>query len=128
MADEKAEAYDNKSHGERCHYLQYEVGTIVVEPFAHLRHFRQEDEVEQVDVESTYTDVLQRATNDFVAGEPFLIIIEEDEHHREQGEHCHGARQVGPCKLQGVPAEDVGTAYECHYGQQGEEPRQDVQP
>ena len=64
-----------------------EVGMVGIEPLAHLREFGQEEEVEEIDVERTYADILESSPNAFLLGEEGLVVTEEHDDDEHEGVH-----------------------------------------
>lgn len=122
LADEQAEADDDKRDGEGGDDFHHEVGSVGVEPNTHLRQLGQKYVVEEVNVECAHSDVLQRAPDGLVPCEPLLIVTEEHNGEGEQREHRDCARQICPLEAQRVPTEEFGARGECHNHEQGEEP------
>ena len=66
---EAAEAYDNESGNDGYAYVHDDVSFRHIEELAYLRQVRYEEEVDEVDVESAHSDVLQEASYAGVLGE-----------------------------------------------------------
>ena len=95
---------------------------VGLEPGAYGGQMGKEKVVEEVDVKSADTYVLQSPTSYALTGKPVLVAAEEGHAHQHQRIHSKGARQVGPMQAKGVPVEVVGGADEGDNDEEGEEP------
>ena len=102
--------------------------TVYPEEFTHHRQLRQEEIVEQIDVERTTADELQAATQDGLIGEEIAVMPEKHEYHCQQQEHREGVRQRRPLHSQRVPLDHFERGDECQEDYQGEEPARVHQP
>lgn len=83
---------------------------ILIEPFAYHWELRKEEEMKQIDVERTHSDVLKASADASLFGEVILIVAENHDDHQHESVHGCSLWQVGPLHLECVQTEDVGTA------------------
>jgi len=103
-----AESNDEQGYEHRQRGVEHKVVTILVEERTDGRDVRHEEEVDEVDIERATTDILQRTADNRVAGEVLLIVAEIHKGYGQQPELSQRRGQVGPCKLEVVPLDDIG--------------------
>ena len=101
---------------------------VGVEILAEHSEVGDEKEVDEVDVEGSYADVLQSTTYDAILGETVLVVSEKHEYDGEHDVHGQCTGQIGPLELQVVPFQHIESAEEHQYHNQGEEPLGIEQP
>ena len=107
VARHQAEAYHQQTQTHAQRRIYHKVLRMCLEKRTHHRHVRQENEVNQVHVQSALTYVLQPSAQTAFAGETVLVVAEEHEHYRQHREPAQCHRQVSPLHLQRVPLQRV---------------------
>ena len=78
-----------------------------LEVFANLWYIGHKQEVNQVDIQCTTTDILQRSTYHTHLGEVVLITTEVHEYNGQQAKLSYRLWQVGPSHAQGTPLQRI---------------------
>ena len=82
LGGDDAEGDDNQGDGEGSSGVEDEVVTVHAEELTHHRQFRQEEIVEQIDVERATAYELQASAQGGLVGEEVAVMSEEHEYHR----------------------------------------------
>ena len=128
LGGDDAEGDDQQGNGEGGRGVEDEVGAVGAEELAHHRQLRQEEIVEQINVERATADELQASAQGGLVGEEVAVMPEEHEHHRQQQEHRQRVGQRGPLQSEVVPLDDFERGDECEKNHYGEEPVRVHQP
>ena len=90
LGGDDAEGDNHQGDGEGSSGIEDEVMTVHAEKLTHHRQFRQEEIVEQIDVERATAYELQATAQGGLIGEEVAVMPEEHENHRQQQEHREG--------------------------------------
>ena len=122
MTGEDGEGNDEEGKEQGGSTLKHKVLGMGLEPNAHIGQLGNEEIVDEIDVESADTDVLQGVADTCLLGEPRSVVAEESHDDEHQCVHRHRARQVGPLHTQVMPLQIVAGTKEGNRDEQGEEP------
>ena len=96
--------------------------TILVEEHSDGGHVGHKEEMDEIDVQRTTSDILQRCSDNSQLSKVLLIVAEIHKDDGKQSELSNRRRQIGPCKSQIVPLQHVERRHDDQHDNQRIEP------
>ena len=84
MTGQQAEDCNQYASHEGERHIKHKIGLMSIDPLPHFWPLGQEDEMKQINVERTGTDVLQATPEECLPSEYLLIVKEEHDHSKEK--------------------------------------------